>query len=121
MAVVIAVLAPCFVGVSAFLFGLALVSGASLSVVAQAGVLLVSVLIMQLLAYLIIYEAGQDSTRDKEEEEPDVRAISLKSGQSIAFRLMPGRDSYVTVLPGNPPGQWTTTRIEPADENKDEA
>lgn len=115
MAVVLAVLAPCFVGVSASLFGCALASSASLHLVVQTAILLVSALIMQLLAYVMMIVKG-DEDRIREERERGT-GIPLKPGQSVAFRLMPGRGNWVTVRPEQ--GQWTATRIEHVHEKKE--
>ena len=84
---------------------------------ALASVLLfIAAALVLFLSYGFVYTAGKDVQSEKMwDKAVNRRVLTLKPGQSMAFRLIPGEDSYVTVRPE--PGQWTTTRIEPVREN----
>lgn len=74
--------------------------------------------LMLFLSYYFVYGAGMAAQREKMwDKAVNSHVLTLKPGQSMAFRLVPGEDSYVMVRPE--PDQRTTTRIEPMHEKKE--
>lgn len=111
LTVVLAIVSEAGLGISVWGF-IVSVQGGSLMDALAAVILFVASVISMLLSYLLVHQrAWSAGNRDKAVNR---RVLTLKPGQSLAFRLIPGEDSYVTVRPE--PDQRATTRIESADE-----
>ena len=112
LTVVLAIVSVVGLAISVWAFAISVQSG--LWLVTMAAVLL---FVASVFAAGLSYSRGHQGW-SRQQDRVDRRSITLEPGQSLAFRRMPGRDGYVVVLPENPPGQWTTTRIEPADQDE---
>lgn len=110
LTVVLAIVSVVGLSISVWAFVVSVLGGSWL--VAMAAVLL---FVASVFAAGLSYSLGHQGW-SRQQDKIDRRSITLKPGQSLVFRLMPGRDSYVAVLPE--PGQWTTTRIEPVNREK---
>ena len=109
--VVLAIASETGLGISVWGF-IVSVHGGSLMGALAAVILFVAAVIGMLLSYLLVHQrAWSGGNRDRCANR---RVLTLKPGQSMAFRLIPGEDSYVTVRPE--PDQWATTRIDPVHE-----
>lgn len=110
-AIVLTVVSEVGLAVSVLAFVVSVLGGQWLVAMAAALLFVASVL-MLFLAYYFVYTEGENAQRNKMRNKVvNSRVLTLKPGQSMAFRPVPGKDTYVTVRPE--PGQWTTTRIEP--------
>lgn len=115
-AVVLAIVSEAGLTFSVWAIIMSVQVGSWLDVLASV-LLFIAAALMLSLSYCFVYTAGKDAQREKMWDKAVNRhVLTLKPGQSMTFKLIPGEDSYVAVRPE--PGQWTTTRIEPADKDE---
>lgn len=86
------------IGVSSWAFAVA-VESSSLSIAVASALLFVAGALVLFLSYAMAYVAGEDAERAKRDDKARATGITLKPGQSIAFRLIPGREKWVTAIP----------------------
>ena len=114
LTVVLAIVSEVGLGISVWGF-IVSVQGGSLMNTLAAVILFVAAAVGMALSYLFVHQrAWSAGNRDKAVNR---RVLTLKPGQSLAFRLIPGEDSYVAVRPE--PDQRTTTRIDPVHEEEE--
>lgn len=110
IAVVLAIVSEAGLGISVWAFGMSISSGSWLDVLGSVFLFIAAALTLS-LSYCFVYTAGEDAQRGEVwDRAVNRRVLALKPGQSMAFRLIPGEDSYVTVRPE--PDQWATTRTD---------
>ncbi len=105
--VVLAIASETGLGISVWGF-IVSVQGGSLMNALAAVILFVASALAMFLSYELVDQRGRSAEHWQRGNKDNRRSITLEPGQSIVFKIVPSQ------------GQWTTTRIEPADEGKDE-
>lgn len=106
--VVLAIASETGLGISVWGF-IVSVQGGSLMNALAAVILFVASALAMFLSYELVDQRARSAEHRQKDNKDNRRGITLDPGQSVMFKIVPSQ------------GQWTTTRVEPVDEGKDEA